>query len=200
MAKQFTDQPLLTTADATDVIPIRDISAGVDKKTTVSGLAAAVAANIPSGSVTNSMLATSAGQPGGAWEAYTPTWTGATIGNGSITGHYKQIGKTVHFRFKFVIGSTTTQPTGGVFWKISLPVAAAAAEYAGSGGGYGFPIGVWYGENPGTSGYAGTLPIKDANGVYVGYTSATTGAQAFISGSSWATNWYLQGQGTYEAA
>lgn len=58
MAKQITDQSALTTADATDLVLVRDISAGADKKTTVAGLATAVAANLPNGSVSSSALAT----------------------------------------------------------------------------------------------------------------------------------------------
>lgn len=56
MAKQFTDQPLLPAADANDIIPLRDVSAGVDKKTTVGGLAAGVAASFPGASVDTSAL------------------------------------------------------------------------------------------------------------------------------------------------
>lgn len=49
--KKISDLPALTTADATDVIPVVDISASVTKKVTVAGLAAAVAANVPDGSL-----------------------------------------------------------------------------------------------------------------------------------------------------
>ncbi|KUM39025.1 hypothetical protein [Arthrobacter sp. EpRS71] len=49
--KKISDLGALTTADATDVVPLVDVSAGVTKKTTVAGLAAAVAANIPDGAL-----------------------------------------------------------------------------------------------------------------------------------------------------
>jgi len=67
---------------------------------------------------------------GYAWQSYTPTWTTSgtapSLNNGSITGKYKQIGKTVFVRVRLQIGSTTTTGTGN--WRITLPVAAADAN------------------------------------------------------------------------
>ncbi|WP_192378821.1 hypothetical protein [Rhodococcus rhodochrous] len=80
MAKQFTDQPLLPTADAGDVLPIRDVSAGVDKRTTVAGLAPGVAENIPAGAITPAMR-------GDGYKIGTiASSTVSTTGNKSITG------------------------------------------------------------------------------------------------------------------
>ena len=59
----------------------------------------------------------------GTWIAYTPTWTNLTVGNGSITGRYIQIGKTVHVFVTLGFGSTTS--VSGIFYA-SLPTAAAA--------------------------------------------------------------------------
>ena len=63
-----------------------------------------------------------------AWDSYTPTWTAITtnpaLGNGTITGRYLRIGKTVMFQIVLTMGSTTTYGTGG--WTFSLPVAAAS--------------------------------------------------------------------------
>ena len=61
-----------------------------------------------------------------AWNTYSPTWTAASsnpsIGNGTITGRYKQIGKTVFVNVKISMGTTTTFGSGN--WRISLPVNA----------------------------------------------------------------------------
>ena len=66
-----------------------------------------------------------------AWTAYTPTWTSdsgtPSIGNGSITGRYKQIGKTVFFNLKLTYGSTTTGGSGA--WMFGLPVTAYNDNY-----------------------------------------------------------------------
>lgn len=63
-----------------------------------------------------------------AWSTYTPTWTAATvnpaIGDGTITGHYLRVGKTILFEVVITMGSTTTYGTGQ--WAVSLPVAPTA--------------------------------------------------------------------------
>jgi hypothetical protein len=64
-----------------------------------------------------------------AWTNYTPTWTSTgtapAIGNGTITGRYKQIGKLVTLTIKVLFGSTTTFGTGA--YSFSLPVTAAGS-------------------------------------------------------------------------
>lgn len=62
----------------------------------------------------------------GRWIGWTPSWTASTsnpaLGNGALTGRYRQVGKTVFFNLLLVAGSTTTFGTG--FWQFSLPVEA----------------------------------------------------------------------------
>lgn len=57
----------------------------------------------------------------GAWTPYTPTFTNVTTGNGTITGAYVQIGKTVFWRAKVVLGSSSSV---GSTVTVSLPVAS----------------------------------------------------------------------------
>lgn len=70
----------------------------------------------------------------GAWTAYTPTWVGSTgshtLGNGTLTGSYVQVSKTVHFRVRLTIGSTTTYNAGT--WRFGLPVTMVA-NFSGAG-------------------------------------------------------------------
>lgn len=70
-----------------------------------------------------------------AWTSYTPSLrtNGGTItlGNGSVEGAYKQLGKTVHFRAKFTIGSTTAIGANEIV--IGLPVNAASSDYSFAG-------------------------------------------------------------------
>jgi uncharacterized membrane protein YbhN (UPF0104 family) len=65
-----------------------------------------------------------------AWTTYTPTWTAATtnpvLGNGTIVGRYKKIGKVVNFQIDLTMGSTTTYGSGA--WSVTLPFAAAASS------------------------------------------------------------------------
>ena len=64
-------------------------------------------------------------RPVGAWQSYTPTWTAGTtnpsIGNGTLSGRYFQIGKLVYCQFTMRAGSNTTFGSGD--WRFSYPVA-----------------------------------------------------------------------------
>jgi hypothetical protein len=63
-----------------------------------------------------------------AWTSYVPTWTALSsnpaIGNGTITGAYKVIGKTCFVRGRILMGSSTTYGSGA--WLIGLPLPAAS--------------------------------------------------------------------------
>ena len=73
------------------------------------------------GYIDNTDLATTAGQPGGAWASYTATWT--NISNGTKTAAYMQLGKTVYMRAKFVV---TTSPSVAGNFTVTLPVTATS--------------------------------------------------------------------------
>ncbi|PVD01353.1 hypothetical protein [Streptomyces sp. CS014] len=65
-----------------------------------------------------------------AWTAFTPTWTSTgtapTLGNGTLTGRYMKIGRTVHVYGALTFGSTTNTGTGSL--TMGLPVQAASAS------------------------------------------------------------------------
>jgi len=65
-----------------------------------------------------------------AWTPYTPSWTAAStnpvIGNGTLEGWYKVIGKTCFVRGNIAMGTTTTFGTGE--WYISMPFTASHAD------------------------------------------------------------------------
>lgn len=67
-----------------------------------------------------------------AWTAYTPTWsstgTAPVLGNGTISGRYMKVGRTVTVNVNLVTGSTTTYGSGN--YNFSLPVAAASSGLA----------------------------------------------------------------------
>lgn len=79
-----------------------------------------------------------------AWSGYTPTWTASTtnptLGNGTLNGKYKQIGKTVMVRVTFIVGSTTTFGAGA--WHFALPTQAAA-QHPGCGYAYDVSAGLY---------------------------------------------------------
>jgi hypothetical protein len=59
--------------------------------------------------------------------SYTPTWTNGSIGNGTLTGSYLQIGDLVVVWIYMLAGGTTTFGAGSA-WTFSLPVTAASAN------------------------------------------------------------------------
>lgn len=62
------------------------------------------------------------------WTTYAPTWTSPTpptLGDGTIVGRYKKIGRLVSFTVEITFGATTTVGVGNYFF--GLPVNARGA-------------------------------------------------------------------------
>lgn len=59
---------------------------------------------------------------GGAWNSYTPTLGGITLGNGTLVGKWFRAGRFIKFKVKLTFGSTTS--VSGAM-TIGLPVAYA---------------------------------------------------------------------------
>jgi hypothetical protein len=57
------------------------------------------------------------------WTAYTPAFQNLTVGNGTSSFYYIQIGKTVHVRGRFILGSTSSF---GTSVNIAMPVNISA--------------------------------------------------------------------------
>lgn len=66
----------------------------------------------------------------GAWNAFTPSLTNMTIGNGTLACYWIQIGKTIHARGRLTWGSTTSV-AGAI--SIGLPATASSnGSFTGS--------------------------------------------------------------------
>jgi len=131
-----------------------------------------------------------------AWTSYTPSWTSSgtapSLGNGTISGKYKQNGKVVFVRVQLVIGSSTT--TGSGNWRISLPVDAAdtvgiimPSTYYDSG--VDWYTGVVTCEYDGSISYV--VPLKG---------SSPSGAITSTVPFTWGTSDTLTFNGSYEAS
>jgi hypothetical protein len=141
--------------------------------------------------INTSGLVSGGGTSFGPWTSYTPTIGGVTLGNGSATGGYVKIGRTVIFWAQFGVGSTTTF-SGNIF--IGLPFTAnsqyalQATLYTVAGGF--FPI--WcYASNNAAELFAvnsastyGTLEYATSTKP----TSLTTSSRFYVSGSYEATS------------
>ncbi|MFE2555962.1 hypothetical protein ACFXGT_07990 [Streptomyces sp. NPDC059352] len=132
-----------------------------------------------------------------AWTAYTPVWTAATtnpvLGNGTIVGKHRKIGRLVHFQIDLTMGSTTTYGTGA--WSLTLPFTAAASS--------GSRIGV--AQALGASRFAGQVVVSPGASGTSPFFPASSAVSNLSSGSSavpfaWANGNELRITGCYESA
>jgi hypothetical protein len=134
------------------------------------------------------------------WTSFTPNFDNLTIGNGTLNGSYKKLGKTVYFYASFVMG--TTSSVGGSL-AVHLPVNAHS-DY----GSYGLPIGIGEAVHPATGGYEISLRAANASGIVAFLLISTLpGSYVLHSGQAttnapfvWASGDYCSIQGTYRAA
>ncbi|MFI0825731.1 hypothetical protein ACH4Q7_14885 [Streptomyces roseolus] len=132
-----------------------------------------------------------------AWTSYTPSWTASTtnpvLGNGTLVGRHKRIGRTVHVHIDLAIGSTTTLGSGS--WSFTLPVQAAAS--GGNRVGVAQAVGAtrFGGQNVISPGASATTPFFPASSA-VSNLSAATATVPF----AWAAANELRISFTYEAA
>lgn len=133
------------------------------------------------------------------WANWTPVWTAATtnpvIGNGSIAGRYKQIGKTVICEFFLAVGSSTTFGSGN--WAFSLPVTADTSHLLGSLSGHTTGL-MWVQDASVPQSYPGQV-------VTAGTTFHIAGGNSTMFFDSadpftWAVNDNIRGTFIYEAA
>jgi hypothetical protein len=127
----------------------------------------------------------------GLWQAYTPSTTGLTIGNGTMEARYCRIGNTIHTVINFSLGSTSAI-TGDVTF--GQPVNAA---YTSSGS-------CWLDDIGPFVVYAGVCMIVNGafyarainTGVAYGLSTALSSTIPF----TWATSDVIRLQATYEVA
>lgn len=62
----------------------------------------------------------------GIWIPFTPTFESLTVGNGTLTARYTQVGKTAHWYLKLIFGSTTS--ISGAVKVTGLPIAPASVD------------------------------------------------------------------------
>lgn len=132
------------------------------------------------------------------WSSYTPVWTkqsgtAPSLGNGTLEGRFKQIGKIVFWELRFVWGSTTNA-NGTELWLFSLPVNAN--QFGNAVGGH-FGVsdasGNWFTGTVLISTGGNTLRLR-VDGIGSGQSLTSTIPMA------WAASDEVTMQGFYEAA
>lgn len=196
--------PPQNSPDGLDPLPATDTSVGDTKKLTLTKLKEwlqslttwITATMIAVGAITPEKLLSGAGTTW-PWQAWTPTWTNLTVGNGTLDAKYAQIGKTVHFRLKLTFGSTTS--IGG-----SVDLTAPTNYNAGYN--LRHQMGMLSIEDNGTASYYGFVRTRDVLstnrlqlGVYrVDATYASINSLSSTVPMTWTTSDQLMLVGSYE--
>ena len=184
-----------TTPADSDLVPIVDVSTSATKKTTRTNLFK----NPPLAdtSITPAMLYTGTGTSW-VWQSYTATLTNITLSSGTKAFYWTQIGKTVHFYFKFSFNSSTVSGLMGV----SLPVAASTRYSDGEV----INCNVTYYDSSVTTFYYGKAHLANTRArldFYVNNAASTYLVRTATSSTvpmTWAASDTLTAAGTYEAA
>lgn len=131
-----------------------------------------------------------------AWTSYTPTWTNLTVGNGTSSFKYKQIGKTVYVIGRFQFGSTSSM---GSDPQMSLPVTSVSYHST-------VPLGTSTLQDSGTNTFAGYVRPNNTTSVIFTYL-VVSGSNISASSTptsttpfTWTTNDALTVNIVYEAA
>lgn len=128
----------------------------------------------------------------GAWNSFTVTLSGITLGNGTAVGFWKKIGRAVHYRVEITLGSTSSV-TGAI--TIDLPATAAATSQHHSG---------YFYDLSATTSYAMGVVFSTTQIFPRALNSA--GTYATLSGTTstipftWATGDLVRVAGSYESA
>lgn len=124
-----------------------------------------------------------------AWATYVPAWsstgTQPALVNGTLTGRYRQVGKTVDAFIRLVPGSSTTFGTGVYF--LSLPSTAAY-----------FHPGAAFLNDLGTGDYEAMCRVWDSDPSRI-FILRSTALVAATSPFTWASGDSLIAQVTYQA-
>ena len=133
---------------------------------------------------------------GAGWTSFTPNYAGVTIGNGTNTGYYAKVGKTVYVYVEFTLGSTSAITS---FISIAHPLTAAIV--------YPFtPLGRVLFRDAGTAFYFGDAIGGSNNSTVEIFPNVTSGTYASYAACSstvpftWTTGDYFSVSYTYQAA
>ena len=128
----------------------------------------------------------------GAWTTWTPTWTGLTVGNGTVIARYNKIGKVCHLFLKFTFGSTSSITAAKPYF--TLPLTGSNDNLAAN---------LWI-SDVGTNDFAGLVQIGTTAGFLVVQNASST--YSYISAitstipMTWTTNDSFTTNFSYEVA
>lgn len=125
----------------------------------------------------------------GEWEAYTPTWTNLTVGDGTVVARYTQIGTTVVFSVRITFGSTTS--ISGIP-RVSLPAPLQTSPLSLLG------FGDVFAYEDGVGSHSGRGIVSSSTEVALYYGASPLAAISATAPFTWATGDVLHIMGAYE--
>ena len=135
----------------------------------------------------------------GAWIDYTPTWTATTtnpvIGNGTITGRYSLVNKTVTAQIYISMGSTTTYGSGNFLLTLPVTAATTLGSFAALGS-------AWYYDASANNATTGIANVNNGSTTIFGlrYTGTNAGNVTAIAPYTWASGDFITATIQYKAA
>lgn len=102
--------------------------------------------SLPNGSLLDGLAI-----PNHKWVSFTPSWTNATVGNGTNSGFYMVLGKLIIGHIAFTLGTTSTVGTNPRF---APPVSSVSGNMNGTA-----PVGWCYLQDTGVTVYSGVLNL-----------------------------------------
>ena len=134
---------------------------------------------------------------GSGWQDYTPILTSLTLGGGSVSARYRQVGRSVEVWFLFVLGAGSAVAGNARF---SLPVAAAS-RYTNLVS----PLGIAEYGDTSTNRYSGMVVWGTGDEAYLTYhnTSGAAAVVGFLSATlpfTWASTDRIECRLGYEVA
>jgi hypothetical protein len=131
---------------------------------------------------------------GGNWQTWTPTFTNAVVGNGTVDARYQRFGNTIFLYINFTLGSTSSV-SGDV--SFSLPLGYPAARGRWNGSSYYLDAGVQsFNGSCEFAGAGGYFRVTNTAGTYANYAIGLNATTPF----TWGTNDVMQTYAQYEVA
>jgi hypothetical protein len=127
----------------------------------------------------------------GDWNAWTPTWTNLTVGNGSVVAYYAEVNGIVFYQVEVNWGSTTSASGS---WQCTAPITQETTQDWHTG-----DTAALY--NSGSSIYTGTTMVLNSSGTKIfWYHNTASGTFANLTGTvpfTWGTNDQARASGFY---